>query len=128
MTLDEIGRFVRMAERRGLAEMHVTQGAATLSLKTRADAADAVAAPASVEPRLIKTPCVGRVRFAHPGAGEFLAAEGARVEAGTIVALLQVGPCLRPVTATQACVIGRRLAREGDLLGYGAPVFDYAAA
>ncbi len=131
MTLEGIERLIRMAERHRLAEMHVSDGATTLSLKAHAGPVNAARVPDSLdsmEPGLIKALHVGLVRFTHPGASESLATAGMSVEAGAIVALLQVGPCLRPVIAPQAGVIGRPLVREGDLAGYGTPVFDYADA
>jgi acetyl-CoA carboxylase biotin carboxyl carrier protein len=60
----------------------------------------------------------------HPVNHEDAMASGTPVRAGQIVGYVQVGPVVRPVTASRDGVIGRRLVDNGTLVGAGQPLFE----
>jgi acetyl-CoA carboxylase biotin carboxyl carrier protein len=129
MTLEEIESLVRAAELRGIAEFHCSDERSSLTLKLSRGPSDDVVAPSSADAKVtvIRAPNTGVLRLAHPSMKERWASEGARVQKSAIVAFLEVGPCLRPITALNDCVVGRALAQDGRLVGYGDPLFEYTA-
>ena len=66
---------------------------------------------------------VGVFRSHHPTSSERFVMEGVSVRQGQIVAFLQIGPCLRPVTAPREGVIGACIGPEDTVVGYGSPLF-----
>jgi acetyl-CoA carboxylase biotin carboxyl carrier protein len=129
MTLDEIETFVRAAELRRVAEFHYSDELSSLTLKMSRGPSDEAVAPSPVDThiKVIRAPNAGVLRFAHPSLKEQWASEGAHVQKSAIVAFLEVGPCVRPIITPEDCMIGRALAQDGCLVGYGAPIFEYTA-
>jgi acetyl-CoA carboxylase biotin carboxyl carrier protein len=87
----------------------------------------AAAPPLAAEPVMVATavaPCAGLLLDAHPAQGSGLARRGSRVRAGDVVALLQVGLLLVPVTAPAAGAVGDILIAPGTLVGYGSRVLE----
>ncbi|NRB54451.1 MAG: hypothetical protein HRU39_00515 [Salinicola sp.] len=70
----------------------------------------------------VASPGVGRVRFSHPLMEGALAGRGAAVEAGDVIALIQVGPLMLPVHAGLGGTITARLVDEGDAVDFDAPL------
>ncbi len=71
---------------------------------------------------VVKSASVGVLLHRHPLRSDDLAAAGSAVEAGQVLALLQVGPLLLPVHAPAA---GRLLAWQvahGAAVGWGTPL------
>lgn len=125
MTLEEIEACIRMVERNGVPEFTLSTGGATLVL--RAEAAVPVAATAAGPTATIRAGAAGVFRLAHAAEGEPLVAQGAPVRPGTVVAFVQVGPCLRPVRATQGGALGAPLQADGALVGFGTALFELGA-
>lgn len=67
----------------------------------------------------IEAPGPGRFLHAHPITGTPLAPDGALVEEGSVIGLLQVGVLLMPLLAPCAGRICAHLAANGALVGYG---------
>lgn len=67
----------------------------------------------------VAAPSVGVCLHAHPLREQPLVAPGQAVAAGDIVALLQVGALLMPVTAPRAGVVVRHAVAAGTRVGYG---------
>ena len=57
------------------------------------------------------------------GPGIFRAAPGTEVSPGQIVGLLQAGAALWPVTSTRAGRIEAVLVADGEIVGYGTPLY-----
>ncbi len=87
----------------------------------------ASSAPPAIEPETISTASMGRLAFAHPGRPEDVAAEGRMVGAGQAVAYIISGHAITAVAAQEPGTLGRRLHEEGDIVGYGTPVLEFAA-
>ncbi len=98
-----------------LNELELRGPGVHLHLRRSGDAIVDVAASADV----ITAPGVGQFLLRHPLQDSPLASAGTRVVAGQVIALLQVGPLLRPVLAPAAGVAGAPLAAEASLVGYG---------
>jgi acetyl-CoA carboxylase biotin carboxyl carrier protein len=114
----------------GLSHLSYTDGRASISM--RLDPASAVPlsaapAPAVAEPETISTASMGRLVFAHPGRPEDVAAEGLTMGAGQAVAYVVSGQAITAVVAEKPGSLGRRLREEGDIVGYGTPVFEFVA-
>ncbi|MDT7950470.1 MAG: hypothetical protein RQ966_03100 [Acetobacteraceae bacterium] len=118
MTLEEIEACIRIVERNGVPEFTLSEGGATLILRT------AASQPAAAPTGTIRASAAGVLRLAHGTEGAPPVAAGAPVRPGTVVAFLQVGPCLRPVQATEAGTLGAPLQSDGALVGFGTPLFD----
>lgn len=132
MTLDEISRLVAVADRQGLADLTVSVGGCMLTLRrgepeSLAEAAPplpalpAIARPAATLP----APAAGFFRASHPSAPAAGPAGDRAVTEGEIVAFLQVGPCLRPVTAPGPGRVGPALVADGNLVGFGTALFGF---
>ncbi|RQR32745.1 hypothetical protein DIE23_15610 [Burkholderia sp. Bp9143] len=91
--------------------------------------ADAAAAPspAGAPASVVNAPSTGIWVATHPDRLAPQAAIGARVEAGSVVGLLQIAELYRPVVAACGGVISDALADEGDVVGYGTPLFELTA-
>lgn len=114
----------------GLSHLSFSDGRDSLSMRLDA----ATTAPLSEAPRLpvtepetISTASMGRLAFAHPGRPQDVAAEGLMVGAGQAVAYVISGHAITAVAAQEPGTLGRRLREEGDIVGYGTPVFEFAA-
>ena len=73
----------------------------------------------------IRAPAIGHVLWRHKLHAAPLAPPGTRVRAGQIVALLQIGPLLRPVLAPADGIVGAPCIEAGTLAGYGTPLLDF---
>lgn len=114
----------------GLSHLSYSDGRDSISM--RLDLASAVplsaAAPLPAnEPETISTASMGRLVFAHPGRPEDVATEGLVVGAGQAVAYVIAGHAITAVVAQKAGTLGQRLRDEGDIAGYGTPIFEFAA-
>lgn len=125
MTLPEIEACIRLAERHRVSEFTLSKGGATLLLRAGAGAAGATVAPtpAAGPAATIRAGAAGVFRLANGAEGVPPVVEGMPVRPGTVVGFVQVGPCLRPVVAAVAGVLGAPLVEDGTLVGFGAPLF-----
>ncbi|MFV0335183.1 MAG: acetyl-CoA carboxylase biotin carboxyl carrier protein [Tropicimonas sp.] len=83
-------------------------------------------APAPPPARGIDSDGPGRLRLADPAGGAPFVTEGAMVRDGQLVALLEVGAALLPVHARVSGRIAAVLAADGEIVGYGTPLFRLA--
>ncbi len=126
MTLEEIEACIRLIERHGVSEFSLSRDGEMLTLRQSAAPPPRPAATlARSASATIQAPAVGVFRAAHPADGERWAAGTQAVQPGEIVAFLQVGPCLRPVAAVDAGVLGASLVADGALVGFGADLFEF---
>ena len=79
--------------------------------------------PAAGTKRVIPAPSVGTFRIGHLLQNMPLAQPGGRVEPGDVVGLVQVGTLYLHVLAPSAGTLLAPLAADGDIVGYGAPLF-----
>lgn len=71
----------------------------------------------------IKSMAIGVLRTTHPLRRTPEIAVGSAVRKGQIVAYLETGELLLPVTATDDGIVLRQLELEGSLVGYGTRLF-----
>jgi biotin carboxyl carrier protein len=113
------------------AEIHCAGATIRLTLATAEpfDDEGALAEPPSTVARaaIVKAPSTGIFVATHPDRTAPQAAIGSRVEAGNVVCLLQIAELYRPVVTECGGVISAVLAEAGDVVGYGAPLFELAA-
>lgn len=128
MTPDEIERLALAAQRAGMERLEVTQDGCILRIRLAAVRPAALvdlvaAAPMRATRRGVRAPGVGRFRHRHPLTGQPVTTPGQHVQAGQIVGLLEIGPCLRSVPAPHEGVIGPAIAEDGAVVGFGTLLF-----
>ncbi len=125
MTPEEIGRLAEAARRAGVGELDLSGPGTSLRLRIEPEIGTApLAVPAPVprqraEPRGVRSPGVGLFHHRHPLTGRASVEPGQRVAADQIIGFLDVGACLRPVTAPEAGTLGAPVHGDGALVGYG---------
>lgn len=100
----------------GFAESPPPQKPASTANSTRALTAH--------PPSLVHSPGMGRFSACHPLVNSPVATPGQRVQAGQAVGYLLAGSLITEITSPQAAVLGRQLAQDGELLGYGDAVLE----
>lgn len=122
MTLSEIRQLALWLKEHHLAGAEMTRPGVHLMLKRGASTVSAVAAPvavAVVADKVLRTTGLGRLLLTHPQQSEPFVAVGDQLNAGQLVAVLQVGDLLLPQRIpTAASVIDVRMPC-GSLVGYG---------
>lgn len=74
--------------------------------------------------KLLRSPGMGRFALLHPLQERAPVTSGQRVKAGQAVGYLVAGSLISEITAPEAAILGRQLAFDGALLGYGDVVFE----
>lgn len=135
MTNSEIFELMDRFERSGILTMKVSLGGDTLELSRAGTAAApaaatavtvaaaAVSAPAAAEGPVIRAPLVGTFYAAPAPEQPPLVSTGGRVSKGQTVCLIEAMKMMSEVIAPWDCVIEEVLVKNGDLLGYDAPIF-----
>ena len=83
-----------------------------------------VPAAAREPPALVKAAAMGHFRAAHPDGLFPACVAGDAVARAQVLGFVQVRLLLLPVAAPRAGRLARVLAAEGDLVGYGTPLFE----
>ena len=112
------------------AEIRLAGSTVRLTLEPEAPTGDAGAitlSPAAGPTSIVRSPSTGIFVTTHPDRAAPQAALGHRVEAGSVVGLLQIAELYRPVVAERGGVISAIHAEPGGLVGYRAPLFELAA-
>lgn len=140
MELQELYSLMERFASSGLTELEWEQGEEKVRLRrepapvVRAEnpvpvaAAAPAPAPAPVpekraEGDLVKAPLVG-VFYAAPAPGEVpFAAPGKQVKKGETLCLLEAMKMMSEVPAPADCVVEEVLAKDGEAVGYGQPLF-----
>ena len=114
--------------RSGIARIEIEGPGGRLALEVSPGIAPVPAAgePSRAACTIVAAPSMGIFRRAHPDGLFPPCGEGASVEAGQILAFLQVDRLLLPVQAAGPGQIVAVLAAEGSLVGYGDPLFTTA--
>ncbi|BAL00940.1 acetyl-CoA carboxylase biotin carboxyl carrier protein [Oscillibacter valericigenes Sjm18-20] len=137
MTNSEIFELLDRFECSSVMTMKVCVGGDTLELSRTgvaipsAPAAAAPAnapAPATEEGPVICAPLVGTFYAAAAPDQPPLVKSGDRVSKGRTVCLIEAMKMMSEVTAPCDCVIEEVLAKNGELLAFGAPIFRYREA
>jgi len=105
----------------GLVEFELEN--ATTDLRLRLPEPAPTRAPEHPD-NLIRSFHIGRLRLTHPHRDAAEVGPGDRVCAGTVVAYVESGGRLLPVTAPRGGVIARAVLRDGDIVDYARPVFE----
>lgn len=106
----------------GLTELEVQQGEIRIAMRLGA-AVDA--APSKPVPVLSEG--IGTFRPAHPRRPGLSVKPGDTVPKGMVLGYLEIGLTLTAITAPAAGILSEIIAKDGDLLGFGAHVFTLEA-
>jgi acetyl-CoA carboxylase biotin carboxyl carrier protein len=128
---ERIARLAALLEGTGIVLLELTGPDEVIRLRRDAvsheAAASNLAAVDGARP-VIRAPSVGVFRERHPTNDTPLIAPGHTVEPGEVIALIQVGMLLLHVLAPTGGVVTDVLAADGDVVGYGAPLFKMTEA
>jgi acetyl-CoA carboxylase biotin carboxyl carrier protein len=91
---------------------------------TAVQAPSAPPAPLSPALLLVRAGSVGVLRLGHPLHAQPLVRSGQAVDIGQALALLQIGAVMLPVLAPCAGRVGRVLAQDGEIVGYGSLLLE----
>ena len=126
-----IAELARLLDNSDIAELSLSTGSETITLRRRVPAA-ATAGPAPepgpAVPEPIVAPCPGVFLPRHPLREAPLVAAGQAVARGTVLGLLRAGPLLLQVAAPRSGTLVAVKAAEGDLVGYGTELFQLSPA
>lgn len=142
MTNQEIFELMDRFERSAIRTLRLSRDGTTLEMSKDAPAAPALTSPAAPAPVAVPSaqpaaaasaPCESTIDA--PLAGVFYAAsapgeapfvrEGDRVKQGDTVCLMEAMKMISEIPAPCDCVITRVLKENGELAGYGEPLFGY---
>jgi biotin carboxyl carrier protein len=123
MTFEDIEAIVRQLDGRGIAAAEIRVGTARLKLRF-ADKETPETIPAEPAPFLAAAPSPGRFRPVHPLENTSRFAEGDRVRKGETIAYVEANGLLLPVVAAADLTLGQALAVNGDIVGWGAPLYE----
>lgn len=128
ITLTDLDDILACMMAAGLSHLYYSDGKESISMRLDPAVPMLVsAAPSVAEPDTISTMSMGRLAFAHPGRPQDVATEGLAIGSGQAVAYLISGHAITAVAAQEPGTLGRRLREEDDIVGYGTPVFEFAA-
>ena len=127
MDLQKIEALVRLFESSALGAMDVSEGDFSLSLKRACDPPPApipAAAPAPAESgRVVKSPLAGVFYAASsPDAAPFVQA-GDRVKKGDTLCIIEAMKVMNELTADADGEVEAVLAKNGQIVEYGQPLF-----
>jgi len=77
---------------------------------------------------MVTAPTVGILLYTHPMHDTPLAPPGSRVSVGQVLALLQIGALLVPVSAPQDGQVAALLSTHGALVGFGTNIIELQAS
>ena len=110
----------------GAEMLRMVRGSQGYQLQAPANpTAAAVVAPDA--PVVVTARVAGVFLAQHPAGGRQFPMQGDRVQAGELLALLQVGLLLTPVLAPITGIRGRCLLADGEQAGYGARLIEILA-
>ncbi|MFZ6047380.1 acetyl-CoA carboxylase biotin carboxyl carrier protein [Pseudomonas sp. CR3202] len=132
MTPKMIEEIASLLNRRGLEAIEFEQGNAALRMVRGAKGPSNVihapapeAAEAVAKAMICHSPGMGFLRLIHPQREAPNVAVGDHVGDGETLAYLQCGALLREVTANCSGTVKQLLAVEGELVGFGQPLFEF---
>ena len=142
MTNQEIFELMDRFERSAIRTLRLSRDGTTLEMSKDAPAAPALTSPAAPAPVAVPSaqpaaaasaPCESTIDA--PLAGVFYAAsapgeapfvrEGDRVKQGDTVCLMEAMKMISEIPAPCDCIITQVLKENGELAGYGEPLFGY---
>lgn len=123
MTFEEIETIVRRLDGQRVATVNICSGKAHLRLRFATEEASEPV-PAEPPPSFATASSPGRFRPAHPLEGAPRFSEGDQVGKGETIAFVEANGLLLPVTAAADLTLGRALAKDGDAVGWGTPLYE----
>ncbi|WID95219.1 hypothetical protein QO058_20835 [Bosea vestrisii] len=129
MTADDVAWLIAQVDRLGLRELDFEDAGGRVILRqgvaTRPSAPESKAAPGPVVPRnVIRSPGMGFFRASHPGDQSPGLQPGDNVENDAIVGYLDLSPGFEIVRAPARGRIARLIAQDGQLVGFGDPLYE----
>jgi acetyl-CoA carboxylase biotin carboxyl carrier protein len=126
--VDILGELAAHAADCGLAEITLSAAGVSVTMMLTRATSPAAAAPVGRKPASAGIV----VAAASPGLFRSLADRadpepGPAVREGDLVACLECGPLLLPVIASRSGRLGPALQREGALVGFGTPLYEFTS-
>lgn len=129
MIAERLNEILGLMREYGFAYVSLSDGRDSVSLRLgpgpENGPSDQEITAGATAPEILSTVSIGRLAFAHPARPHERYAERNLVKAGEPVAYVTTGAVVTSVVADQPGVLGRRLGEEGDVVGYGIPVFEF---
>jgi acetyl-CoA carboxylase biotin carboxyl carrier protein len=110
----------------GAVVLRMVRGSQGYQLQT-ADASASAPSFSPASPLAVTAQVAGIFLTRHPAGGGKFPAQGDHVQAGELLALLQIGLVLTPVLAPVNGTLGRCLQASGTQVGYGARLIELLA-
>ena len=110
----------------GAVVLRMVRGSQGYQLQT-ADASASTPSISPASPLAVTAHVAGIFLTGHPAGGGIFPAHGDHVQAGELLALLQIGLVLTPVLAPVNGTLGRCLQASGTQVGYGARLIELLA-
>lgn len=131
MTAEWLNEILGLMLKHGLSHVSFSDGKDSISMRLGSAPenhhADEKLPVAGNAPETLSTVSMGRLAFAHPARPDESCTEGSSVRAGATVAHVITGAIITSVVADRPGMLGRRLRQEGDIVGYGTPIFEFVA-
>lgn len=131
MTAEPLNEILDLMLEYGFAEVSFSDGKDSIAMRLEPAAekhqAEEVGPLADAAPETLSTVSIGRLTFVHPARPGQSCSEGDAVGAGAKVAYVTTGATITSVSADRPGVLGRKLRQDGDVVGYGTPVFEFRA-
>ncbi len=132
MTPKMIEEIASLLNKRGLEAVEFEQGNATHRMvRVAKGLSDSGHVPPPVSTEVITaavichSPGRGYLRLVHPQSAAPNVVVGDHVGDGETLAYLQCGTLIREITANHSGTLKQVLAKEGDLVGLGQPLFEF---
>ncbi|MCG5480681.1 hypothetical protein [Sinorhizobium alkalisoli] len=129
MTAEALNEILDLMLKYGFAEGSFSDGKDSVAMRLGPAAethqAEEKGPVADAAPETLSTVSIGWLSFVHPARPGESCSEGDAVGAGAKVAYVTTGATITSVTADRRGVLGRKLRKEGDVVGYGTPVFEF---
>jgi biotin carboxyl carrier protein len=119
ITVDLLDDLLKRMQAAGLSELEVQQGDTSIIMRL----GSAVPAVASSKPVPVRSQSLGTFRASHPRRPNTAFKPGDHVLKGTALGYLEASGTLTVIPAPVAGTLSEILARDGDLIGFGAHVF-----
>ena len=119
ITIDLLDDLLKRMQAAGLSELEVQQGDTSIVMRLTSGA------PTTATSKTVpaRSQCLGTFRASHPRRPNTALQTGDRILKGMALGYLEASGTLTAIPAPVAGTLSEILARDGDLIGFGAHVF-----